>query len=113
MSYIAYCGLLCDECPIFIATQNNDLAAKERLAVECSGEGNLFTAEDMTCEGCFWVKNDSTKMCGNCEIRNCAGKRTVENCGLCPEYPCDIIERRLPFDSDGRIRLDLISQNII
>lgn len=24
MEYISYCGLLCNECPIYIATKNND-----------------------------------------------------------------------------------------
>lgn len=45
MSYIAYCGLLCDECPIYIATRNNDTQAKERLAAECSTADMTFTAE--------------------------------------------------------------------
>ena len=110
MSYISYCGLLCNECPLYIATKNNDLQAKERLAVECSTEAITFTAEDMTCEGCFCHKNDRSKMCGDCEIRKCAKNKAVENCGLCSEYPCEIVERRLPVDSENRVRLDEISR---
>lgn len=109
MSYISYCGLLCEECPIYIATKNNDLKAKEKLAVECSTENITFTAEDMTCHGCFWGKNDNSKMCGDCEIRNCAKDKGVENCGVCPMYPCEITERRVPADSESRTRLDKLA----
>ena len=109
MNYIAYCGLLCHECPLFIATKNNDVQAKEKLAVECSNEDTTFAAEDMTCEGCFWDKNDNSKMCGDCEIRKCAKGKAVDNCGMCTVYPCEIIEKRLPTDSENRVRLDKIS----
>ena len=111
MEYISYCGLLCYECPIFIATKNNDLEAKKQLAIDCSSEDNTFTADDMTCKGCFWNKNDTTKMCGDCETRNCAKSKSVNNCGLCRDYPCDIVERRIPKGSENRIRLDNIKSN--
>lgn len=109
MKYVAYCGLLCHECPLYIATKNNDLREKERLAIECSNENCSFTPEDMTCEGCFWVNNDNSKMCGDCEIRGCAKEKLVENCGECSMYPCEIIERRLPTDAENRARLDEIA----
>lgn len=106
MSYLSYCGLLCDDCPLYMATKNNDQQAKEKLAREYSTADTLFIAEDMTCEGCFWEKNDSSKMCGDCEIRRCAQGKTVENCGHCSAYPCEIVERRLPGETDCRKRLD-------
>lgn len=109
MSYLSYCGMLCEECPIYIATKNNDMQAKEKLAKECSNKEIVFTAEDMTCEGCFWEKNDSTKMCGNCEIRNCARVKAVDNCGLCISYPCDIVERCIAKGCPNRDRLDAIA----
>ena len=34
MEYLSYCGILCNECPLFIATKNNDDAMNEKLAVE-------------------------------------------------------------------------------
>lgn len=63
---MAYCGLLCHECPLFIATRNNDLQAKEKA---------------------------------------------VDNCGVCSMYTCEIVERRIPVDSEARARLDAISHN--
>lgn len=110
MSYISYCGLICDECPIYIATKNNDSQALEQLALECSNENCTFAAEDMPCLGCFDHKNDCSKMCGDCEIRFCAKDKPVDNCGMCDVYPCEIIERHLPADSENRLRLDKISQ---
>ena len=31
---IAYCGLACDECPAYIATQAEDMAALEKVAAQ-------------------------------------------------------------------------------
>lgn len=109
MNNIGYCGLLCYQCPLYIPTKNNDFSAKEKLAIECSTESIKFTADGMTCEGCFWEKNDTSKMCGDCEIRKCAQNKDVDNCGVCSIYPCVIVEKRLSVDSDCRVRLNKIS----
>ena len=50
MDYIAYCGLLCSECPVYIATKTNDTAMKITLASEYSNEHCSFAPEDMECE---------------------------------------------------------------
>lgn len=109
MSYLSYCGLLCNECPLYIATKDNDMAAKQRLARECSTGDVTFTADDMTCAGCGQAQADNSKMCGDCEIRACARLKAVESCGHCRAYPCAIVDRRLPSDSDGRRRLNSIA----
>jgi hypothetical protein len=107
MEYIAYCGLLCDQCPIYIATKNNDEKTKEKLAIEYSNEKCKFTKEDMNCEGCFSVKNKDSKMCGDCEVRNCAEKKNnIENCSCCSDYPCALIDKYSP--AECRTRLDQI-----
>lgn len=31
---MAYCGILCDDCPAYQATQNNDNAGRERITRE-------------------------------------------------------------------------------
>ncbi len=103
---MAYCGLLCQECPLYMATMNHDSAAKEKLAIECSTETIKFTADDMTCEGCFSVLNDKSRMCGDCEIRNCAKVKAVLHCGACASYPCEVVDRRIPNDSANRARLN-------
>ena len=110
MEYISYCGLLCNECPIFIATVENNEHEKEKLAGEFSGERMQFTKEDMNCYGCFHEDTRNSKMCGGCEIRICAGGKGVENCGHCSQYPCNYIDTYVPAGSDNRIRLDDINK---
>lgn len=110
MEYISYCGLLCNECPVYIATKNNDGEMKAKLALDYSNENCKFEQEDMNCEGCFSIKNKDNKMCGNCKIRNCAEvKNYQKNCGNCPDYPCDIIEEFCSSGCESRARLDNIA----
>ena len=50
---IAYCGLVCTECPAYIATQADDKEALKRVAAQWSKDFNApFTAEDCLCDGC-------------------------------------------------------------
>lgn len=53
-----YCGLNCEECPVFIATANNDNKLRQKTAEEWSelyaeplGDNGL-RLEDMNCKGC-------------------------------------------------------------
>lgn len=110
MEYISYCGLLCNECPIYIATKNNDNEMKAKLALDYSNEHCAFVQTDMNCEGCFSIKNKDSKMCGGCKIRQCADtKNHGRNCGYCLDYPCKIIEEYYPIGCENRIRLDNIA----
>ena len=44
---IAKCGLVCNECDAYIAPQNNDLAALQKMSEEASKQFNkTFTVED-------------------------------------------------------------------
>jgi hypothetical protein len=111
MEYISYCGLLCNECPVYLATKENDEIKKEKLAKEYSFENMVFTKEDINCFGCFSEKTKDSKMCSNCPIMNCAKNKEIKNCGYCIEYPCDIINKHLPQESSNRKRLDAINKN--
>lgn len=110
MEYISYCGLLCNECPVFIATAENDEQAKEKIAREFSGEAMQFSKEDMNCYGCFHEDAKNSKMCGECEIRICAEVKGVKNCAYCSDYPCRHIDAHVPEGSQNRKRLDGISR---
>jgi hypothetical protein len=110
MGYISYCGLLCNECPIFIATVEKNELEKEKLAREYSTDSCQFSKEDMNCYGCFWEENKNSKMCGNCAIRICAEVKGVKNCGYCSEYPCSHIDTHVPEGSENRQRLDGINK---
>ncbi len=98
---MAYCGLICNECPAFIATQNNDREALAALAVEWSGGGPSFAPEDMLCDGCTVAEGRIFKWCHECELRTCAAARGVETCAHCPEYGCDKLQRVFAMEGIG------------
>lgn len=91
---LSCCGDDCDRCPRYEATQNNDYAALEALAIlwhELGWRDKILKAEDMQCNGCATVKS-----CG-LGVRDCSHGKKLENCGECSEFPCrkmeEIIER--------------------
>lgn len=65
---LAYCGLNCNECPIYLASVEKDTAKQIVLAKEYSTDACKFSEEDMFCLGCH-SNTLSEKMCGDCEIR--------------------------------------------
>ena len=85
---IAYCGIECAECPIYIATQNND----EKLRKE-TAEKNELKAEDCYCDGCSTKGKRLATFCSNCEVRICTIKKKLENCAHCDDYPCELLNK--------------------
>ena len=69
---LAYCGLNCNECPIYLASISQNTAEQIRLAHDYSTDACKFSKEDMYCLGCH-SDTVSQKMCGDCEIRMCGG----------------------------------------
>jgi hypothetical protein len=59
---ISFCGLDCSVCKI-------------RESVGCDGCRNMETP--------YWD--------GDCEIRDCAGIKRIENCSYCKEFPCELL----------------------
>ncbi|WP_167956765.1 ASCH domain-containing protein [Anaerosporobacter faecicola] len=107
---IAFCGLVCTDCPIYIATATQDEEKKEQLAREYSTETCTFEKEDMVCYGCHSQDEamKHSKMCGDCEIRNCKKTAKIDTCASCEAYPCAHIERFVPADGENRKRLEKI-----
>ena len=111
---IAYCGLICTECPAYLATQANDRAELERVAALWREEYNAphITVESVICDGCIV---DGRK-CGHwfeCEIRACAMERGVINCAYCADYGCQIIEGFFGFVPEARATLDGIRAGLV
>lgn len=89
---IAYCGLNCSECPAYLATQADDLAALERVAAEWRVAFNApeITAAGIACDGCLTsIGGRLSGYCSMCEIRACAIERNVVNCAYCADYGCE------------------------
>lgn len=103
---ISFCGINCDECPIYIATLKGDNRLKAALARDLTVEGCIFRIEDINCTGCLQPANCNRKMKGNCEIRRCALRHEIANCGECAEYPCSILDKYLEKNSKQRQVLD-------
>ena len=83
---VAYCGLDCEKCEAYIATQNDDDNMRRKVAKEWSELNNVeITPEMINCEGCR-VDGKKTPFCESmCPIRLCAKGRKMETCGSCSE----------------------------
>jgi hypothetical protein len=87
-----FCGPHCSKCPSFVATENNDRSALERIAAEWTQSmGRTFTAADVTCDGCRVEGGRLSAYCAVCEIRACARSKGVPTCAHCGDYPCQRI----------------------
>jgi hypothetical protein len=88
---IAYCGIVCTDCPGYIATQANDLEELERLAEHSRQEYQRpeITVAWVTCDGCLARSDRLCAYCAECEIRACGIQRDVENCAFCDDYACE------------------------
>ena len=89
---IAMCGLLCDDCIAFIATQKNDDKLREKVVEAWSTEQERLRLEDVDCDGCKTGKRLHT-FCKDCEVRKCGLQRDIENCAHCNEFQCEKLEQ--------------------
>ncbi|MEA2008620.1 MAG: DUF3795 domain-containing protein [Chloroflexota bacterium] len=110
---IAYCGLICSDCPAYIATQANDQEALEKVAAQWREEYDApnMTVKSILCDGCL----DGPRKCGHCaecEIRACAVAKGVLNCAHCNDYACEKLTGFFDFVPDAKVVLDSIRQNL-
>ena len=104
---IACCGLVCLECPTFIATQKNDDKMREETAKKWS---EMFHSDikpaDINCDGCTSNSTRLFNYCGQCEIRKCAKEKGVKNCAYCAEYPCEKLAAFQKNAPEAKVVLD-------
>lgn len=105
---IAYCGLVCSDCPAYIATQSDDRAALEQVAARWREEFNApdMTVEYVICDGCLTDEGHKCGHCAECDIRACGVARGVVNCAHCADYGCEKLEGFFGFVPDARAVLD-------
>jgi hypothetical protein len=105
---IAYCGLICTDCPAYIATQAGDRAELERVATLWREEYDApgITVESILCDGCLDTDGRKCGHCGECEMRACAMALNLANCGHCDQYACEKLEGLLALVPDARAVLD-------
>lgn len=90
---IAYCGLKCHECDVYIATRANDKERIEKLSEKYSSEEQFYAPQDIWCDGCTEENARIFSWCKECLIRNCCSERQIPNCAHCEGLPCEIIEK--------------------
>ena len=100
---IAYCGLVCSRCPTFLATLDNDDAARIKTAVFYSEKFGLnMKPEDINCDGCLSEGGKLIGYCRTCEIRKCCREKGLDNCAICEEQPCDKLIKFHEFSPDAK-----------
>ncbi len=112
---IAYCGLDCSGCEAYQATQANDEAAKERIAIKWRVEHNApeLTAAAITCDGCVTQAGRPGCYGPFCPIRACGVERAVVNCGHCADYAtCEKLNGFLAHVPPARANLETVRQNL-
>jgi hypothetical protein len=109
---IAYCGLICNDCPAFIATKEDNQRKRIDLAKKWSSESYTVTPADISCMGCTSNCGSVFKFCGECEIRICGLEKEVLNCAYCNDYPCDKLDKPFEMSPQNKELLDKIKLSI-
>ncbi|MFB0534158.1 MAG: DUF3795 domain-containing protein [Anaerolineae bacterium] len=111
---IAYCGLVCTDCPAYTATQADDRAALEQVAAQWREEYNApnSTVESVICDGCLGSDGRHCGHCFECEIRACGMDRGVVNCAHCADYACEKLEGFFELVPEARAALNGIRQSL-
>ena len=119
---LAYCGLICDGCPIYWATREENKVQKEKMRAAiarlCSEQYGLeygieYTSKDITdCDGCLTESMRLFSGCKNCPIRKCAREKGIESCAYCNEYPCEQLQKFFTTDPSAKTRLETIRSTL-
>ena len=106
---VAFCGIVCTECPAFLATQKDDDEERRKVAQLWSKQFNTeIKPETINCDGCLAESGRLVEYCRICEIRKCGLEKEVKNCAFCDEYACDKLENFLVNASDAKATLEEI-----
>lgn len=115
---VSYCGLICETCPIYLATREKDDDKRYDMRAEITREikklyGEEYKPEDITdCDGCKTESGRLFSGCKNCHMRKCARRKGVENCAYCDEYACEKIEKFFATYPDAKAQLDAIRDKL-
>lgn len=106
---IALCGLNCTQCPMYIATQNDDDDARAEAAdMLFQKYGLKFKPEEINCDGCHTKGGRLLGYCNTCKIRECGLKKEFESCAECADQPCDHLARFHSFSSKAKAAFEKV-----
>jgi hypothetical protein len=104
---VAYCGLVCSDCPTFQATKNDDDAAREKTAALSSEKfGFNLKPEDINCDGCLSNGGKLIAYCQTCKIRKCCRDKGLDNCAVCDEQTCEKLLKFHEFSPDAKAQFN-------
>jgi hypothetical protein len=104
---IAYCGIVCTECPAYLATQQNDDAKRKKVAEMWSKQFKMpVKPEDINCDGCISGSKRVLNYCAVCEIRKCGQGKAVLNCAYCEDYGCEKLSKFLARAPQAKATLE-------
>ena len=110
---IALCGIVCTECPAFLATKNDDDNERKKIAEMWSKQYHSdIKPEDINCEGCLSDGGKVFNYCRVCEIRKCGQEKSVQNCAYCVEYVCEKLDNFFKIAPDCKTTLDAIKKEL-
>ena len=115
---IAYCGLTCDSCTIYLATLEQDKLSQQTMrkaiAEQCSRiYGIQLQADDqMDCDGCRTEAGRLFSGCLSCEIRECASLKKIKNCAYCGEFACVRLKKHSSIDPGAEANLEEIRKTL-
>ncbi len=110
---VGVCGLVCSDCPAYIATVEDDASRRHATAKLWSEQyGAKISADDINCLGCHAPDDSVFSHPLTCAIRLCGRKKGVETCAHCDDYPCKIIEEFFEVVPDARATLDAIRDSL-
>ncbi len=104
---IAYCGLVCSDCPAYQATQSGDDEALAKVAAQWSVEfKEEIRPEACLCDGCPSTSGRLVGYATQCKIRACAIGRKVKNCAHCADYACEELRKFFETAPNARATLE-------
>ena len=110
---IAACGIVCSECPAYIATQNDDDELRIKTAEEWSKAfGVTLNPKDIYCDGCMEKGKRYFSHCHECEIRSCAKEKVILNCAYCDDYACEKVAALFKMVPQAKEGLDAIRKTL-
>lgn len=102
-----FCGIICSDCPVLLATQKNDATERKRVADLFTKQyGKEYKPEDIDCDGCTSNSQRVFSYCRLCGIRKCGMEKKVKNCAFCSEYPCEKLSELFAAYSKAKENLD-------
>ena len=110
---IGCCGIVCSECPGFLATQKDDDEERRKVAELWSKQYNSdIKPEDINCDGCLSGSERLINHGKVCEIRKCGQDKNLKNCADCDDYPCEKLNQFFEMAPDAKTTLEDIRNNL-